>query len=72
MVELHKQSNVSECDDIAHAPCAAESPMVGTIGLAETGSNSFVTARANRMRTEFDDSDDESPIVETASAWKVS
>ncbi|KAK1381686.1 hypothetical protein POM88_019421 [Heracleum sosnowskyi] len=83
LVERQKQSNLSKCDANAHAsPCAgstAESQLVDTNGRAEAGPNSSVTAtaRGNRMPTEnqvvieIDDSDDEKPMIETASALKT-
>ncbi|XP_063942576.1 uncharacterized protein LOC108205922 isoform X2 [Daucus carota subsp. sativus] len=82
LVERKKQSNVSKCNENTHAsPCVASSadlPMVDIIGPAETaGPNSSIMARAKRRPTQdqevikIDDSDDESPIVETASASKT-
>ncbi|KAK1381693.1 hypothetical protein POM88_019428 [Heracleum sosnowskyi] len=75
--------NLELVDENAHAsPCAgstAESPMVDTNGPAAAGPNSHVMGMAcgNRMPTEnqvvieIDDSDDEKPIIETASASKT-
>ncbi|KAK1381699.1 hypothetical protein POM88_019435 [Heracleum sosnowskyi] len=75
--------NLELVDENDHAsPCAgsnAESPMVDTNGPAAAGPNSHVMGMAcgNRMPTEnqvvieIDDSDDEKPIIETASASKT-
>ncbi|KAK1381696.1 hypothetical protein POM88_019431 [Heracleum sosnowskyi] len=75
--------NLELVDENAHAsPCAgstAESPMVDTNGPAAAGPNSHVMGMAcgNRMPTEnqvvieIDDSDDEKPIIKTASASKT-
>ncbi|KAL8091280.1 uncharacterized protein LOC141698109 isoform X2 [Apium graveolens] len=79
LVERKTQSNLSKCDANAHAsPCAGYT--VDTSGRADAGPNSSVMAAMacgkrmpieNQAVIEIDDSDDEQPIIETASALKT-